>query len=509
MTIDTPEVSARSAAQSTAQIALSSGYIFIAGLLATVLTTAASLIVVRVLTPADYGVVSYFIRVVGLLRFISSVGLGVKVIEDMARARAMQDDLQLGRTTYSLGVVRLFTTGLPSLVTLLLYLINHDPVFAWSALACLFTSLFDYLNSLAQGLQKRRGVAILNFIQPAVFLGGIMLWNAVGQLQPEAVYIVFMASFGIVALGYLPSLFGGIPLFRLAHLSWEYLRPTLATIARLFVSGIFQQLFFAIGTIILAQRDLFSTSGYFNAAFSLVTMPSAISMLVATSVFYPELVSLVAQHKLPQAALLVDRFSRSAMLLLALPMAGGLIYADVIIRTIYTTKYDASILPLVITAPLIALLFHQQLLTFSLFAVKQVNTVSRILGLQVAVVAVGTIASIFALPESALPVGLAAAYAAAVLIAIVGMHREVRQQLPIRLPLLDIFKVMLLALLTTLITRELLQLVVEITFGTALLGGLFSAILFGAAIWLWYLSAEERALVLRIGRGLGQRIGVQ
>jgi O-antigen/teichoic acid export membrane protein len=366
-------------------------YLVSANILSTAFSLIAGLLLARALLPDQYGRVAHFLKLFGLARFIGTLGLGAKVIEDVACQSTLGNKLELGRTVWSLALIRLMTSCTLLLCLAVLTRLQGDSAFIWAGIASLIASLTDYTSVVSQGLRKRQVVAWLSLTQPSAYLlGTAFLWLA-HLATPARIYAVFTASFVPTFLLYLLSLrHGFIPPLEGSFLSLRYLGEALNPLLAFFMFGILNYLYQSLGILVLGQARLFEDAAYFNAALTWVTMPETIALIVLTAVLYPDMVAAMAQNKQKDAARLFDAFLRAALVALSWLAGVYVAHAGFVIRFFYTDTYSASVIVLTIAAPLTLLLFLQQILIFGLYALKKPSLASKGMAIQILITLVGT-----------------------------------------------------------------------------------------------------------------------
>lgn len=476
----------------------SSSYMILASLFSTIVTVVTGLLLIRLLIPEHYGIVAYYLRIFAVVRFLGTLGLGAKIIEDIARSTATDTRPALATVIHTGAVLRFVSTIVVAVILAGVALVNDNPIFFWAGLAGMAGALVDYTNAIAQGLKLHRIVAGLSFTQPSLFFLCVIYLALLAQPQPEHIYITFTGSFILTLIIYAITLRASIPTPHKAFFSWDYLRSLFKPMFGLFTFGLLNILYLSLGTLILGHFELFEEAAYFNAPFSLVSMPASLGLMVVTSVYYPELISRMAQGRQGDAAGLSDMFIRAGSIALAVPTTAAIVYPDVIIPVLYTENYNPAIIPLLISAPLICLLFVQQFLTFGLYASQRVMLVTQIMALQVMIVLTCSIMVVIWLPEMSAH-ALALIYVIATGSGFYLQWRALKRLIPFKLSLLEMAKITLLAGISFIIARLATGSLLHFSGLTALIvGSLIGSALFLACMFTLLGVTERQRLIFAI-----------
>jgi len=471
--------------------------IFAASLLSMALNVSAGLIVVRVVTPVEYGKISYFLRIFALARFFGTVGLGAKVIEDVSRFAGQGDSLETNTSVYSLGAFRIGTGIGLSLVLVALCLVNHDPVFAWAALTGFLASLLDFIFAVAQGLRLRLLVAGTIVLQPGILVLVVAGAGYAGRASPELIYLTYAASFAGVVPLCLFFMRRSIASPSRRFFSKPYVLATLPAIASLFVFGLLNQLYGSAGILVLGQLKLFEASAFFNAPFSIIMIPSQLGLMLITAVYYPDLVRLLSAGKTADAARLADLYFRGFSIVFALASAAAAVFSDVIVTILYPADYKASIVPLMILSPMMLVTFLQMLFSFGAFALHKTRQASLVLlGLNLLIL-IGTLIST-ALGEDVIVLGLSLTYVATSILGMVRVRRIVRQELPFQVEVIYAALTFLLAALSLGIGRAFAwKLGVQVGWQVVFVAGIVGLPLYVLFSFAFLLQTDERESIYR------------
>ncbi len=471
--------------------------LFLASLFSMALNIGAGLIIVRIVTPVEYGKISYFLRIFALARFFGTVGLGAKVIEDVSRYAGERNTEGVNTSIYSLGALRA-STGLGLLVVLsMLSIINQDAIFVWAALTGFLASIFDFIFAIAQGLKAKLLVILATFLQPSLLVLLVIAAYILGQVDPPLVYVSYVVSFaGVVAIC-LVYLRRYVAFPRKAYLSKSYVLGVLPMVMSLFVFGLLNQLYNAIGVITLSQLELFEASAFFNAPFSIITMPSQLGLLLVTAVYYPDLVRMLAAHQRHDAAEWIDQFFRGFSVVFALAAGGVAVFADVIVFVLYPEAYTASRLPLIILSPLLVLSLILPIYNFASFALHKTRDASLVLIVLNGLVFAGTLIS-SAFGQDAILLGVPLTYVLTSVLGLILIRNIIQRDIPVQAGPFY----MALALLIAYTTLGAGRLVAgyagaDSMWTTAIFGTLFGLPLFFIASFVLLLHTDERQSVLR------------
>lgn len=508
MTTKMPGTQSKRTEMGLKNLATDSAYLLIAGLVGTVTSTVAGLILVRILLPSYYGMVAYFLRVFGLVRFLGTLGLGAKVIEDVSHYSALGDQHGLGKAVYSLGSIRLAIGGILLLLLTFLSWVQDDATFLWAGLAGLFASVGDYMNALLQGLRRRKAVAGLSLLQPALFLASVLLMSIMVNAVPTMIYAAFTFSFVTLLAGSFLSLRrAAIPQpFRQA-ISRPYLRGALRPLTNLVIFGLLNYLYLSLGSLILGSAKLFEENAFFSAAFGLVAIPTTLGFVVITAVFYPELVAMLAHDRREEASRLLTTFMRLFLTALTPVMAALAVYSGFIVRLVYTETYDPSIVPLAVLSPLAMLVPVQQLLVFGLYALGEHRQASIGMGIQVLLALAGTLGAMF-WAQGLRPVWIAVAGLAACIVGLAVHWTALKRQSSFRVSAVQVIGATLLAmplmvlpkaLTSCLLPRsELLAVALGLAISAPLCLSANAMLLFGRREWRSFMARVFTGIHLRL-----------
>ncbi len=476
----------------------------LASLVSMLLSIVTGLIVVRILIPEQFGKIAYFLQVFGLARFVSNLGLGAKVIQDVSRGALSEDPLGVNHVIYSLGLVRFASSCLLGIGLLMIARFTGDVMFLWTAWAAMAASFFDYASAVAQGLRNRSLVAWVTAIQPTLYLLVVVVIALGQQARPYHVYAAMTLSFVVSLFIFGVKLKRHILWPRRAFVSHTYLKQSLAPLASLFVFGMVIQLYSAIGTLILGQLQHFVSAAFFGAAFTLVTMPVSLGFIVVTGVFYPEMVIALSQDDRNVAGRLLDLFVRSFSLFAAFVIAGCVVYADILIGVLYPSEYESSIIPLIVLAPTIIGGLLQLVFVFTIVSMHKIYLASTISVMQILMVIFGTAISLY-IGSSFIPIGVGLSYLISALAGCMGLWHVVNREIPFKTSIFYVILTVLVAIASMGFGRMIsMQVNAQPAIVTLIMGVMITLPIYFLLVIFLLLTPNERQSVQRNIRPLFQ-----
>jgi O-antigen/teichoic acid export membrane protein len=406
-----------------------SSYLFAASTAALVINNLVGFGLIRLLSPAEYGYIAYFIGMFAFSRLLATMRLDPFMIEQLARAAESQDRAGLHSILQTFGGMRL-AVGLSLMLGLgLVAVLRQDAIFAWVGLTTLAAGLFDYTLAIVQGLQRYTWMIGHYLGQSLLYLLGCGLLWVSNTLRPDTVYAAFAMSFG------LPMLAALVWILWRWHDKWAfslaYLRRALPMIMALFAVGILNQIYLSQGTFLTGSFGFIDDAAYFGTAFSLVGLPLNIGFAIASSTYYPDIVRAHQRGDTAHIQQTTDHFLRVFSLLLLIPSVVAGAYNDLIIRFLYTSAYEGSMLPFSVMSPLIVILFLQQIAIFLLYAHHKAAWAVQAMGLQAFISVVGTVVGMAIYPHQA-AVGAALASVGGALAGTALLYRYCRCLLPLQ-----------------------------------------------------------------------------
>src|SRR6266508_3885062 len=146
-------------------------WVTLANVAITALNIAAGLLVARYLAVDDYGRLSYFMNIFGLLRLLASLGLTSQIMFEVAKARGRGEPVR--DCFYPLLMIRALTLiGITALVVGLGYL-RHDSLLMIAGLAAMLALINDFVVGALQGLGLIPQVVGVLALQPVLYALGL------------------------------------------------------------------------------------------------------------------------------------------------------------------------------------------------------------------------------------------------------------------------------------------------------------------------------------------------
>ncbi len=329
-----PSVSLRIAGVTLANIAI------------TALNIVAGVAVARYLDLAAYGELSYFVNIFGLLRLLGSLGLTSQVSFALAQARGRGEPT--GSLFRQLLGLRIVTLGCFLLSLGLVAGLRSDTPLVFASGAAVLALLNDFGIGALQGLGRVRQVVVGLLLQPIIYAIGLMLIILFSQ-PITVLYLVFAGSF------FPAILLAGIKLVQALPLGVPRSQTTVSLGTMLRFAGsmyglaLCGTLFTSYATLYLGAMGKFADTALITIPLNIIFMPGALVNMALSTVYFPQLSHVEAQHNTSEAHALFQEFATIVASVGLLIATNLLLYPQTLLTLLYGSRYLAS-------APLLALL---------------------------------------------------------------------------------------------------------------------------------------------------------
>ena len=465
----------------------------VSSLSSTVINAVAGLIVVRFVAVEEYGQIAYFLGLLGLLRFMSNLGMGAKAIQEVSRADREEGQGGIKRVFYNLGLLRIGSSVIVLAACLLIGILTDDPVVIWAGIAAFGATSMDYASAVIQGLRQKMTAAGLIFLQPAVFMALIFFLIITQSVNPTTVFLAYTISFSLTTLVGLLPVIKRVGRFLWSGVSLHYLRSMMLPLLSLFLFGLVSRLSGSATMITLGQLELFEIAAFFGAAFSIIGMIGPFGTNIVTAVFFPDFVRFRADGGRREMANWLARITRVLTMFLALPVAGGIVYADLIFGILYPSEYVAAVVALQVLSVGILLNSLQQLFNYTMIGEARTPVATIITGVQLIFLLISIVIVLFAAPSD-VPAYLALGY---VVVKSLGISAEwwyiQRFRLRFSLSVVFIPLVIVIAVLLMALGRTLTEsLGITLPLVVILFGSVATAIMYILVLYAFVFQDAER-----------------
>ncbi|HEX6292753.1 MAG TPA: lipopolysaccharide biosynthesis protein [Herpetosiphonaceae bacterium] len=323
------------------------------------------LYVARQLDTQQYGHYAYMANVFLLMILFLGFGLSSQISKDAAE----HDGQHLARFQERLGsliALRLGTALLAAVCGGLLWSVSRESVYLYAGGSAALFVWVDFVTALFSGLQRIRRVAILMIVQPLSF---ILLLLAIPIRQEATVYTIFLSS-QIVSAAMACALVIKLPKLQpwprfaqIRHLRWSDM-----VAGQVYIIVLLQTAYSAYGVTVLGALKQYDAAGELSIALTVVRMLPLLFGSLITVLYYPRLCAIHTQGE-------HQRFQRAAYVVYhsSTVIAAGcaallVIYPDVVINVLYTSRHAAATPVLGIIALMSLFSIVDQILTWTLVA---------------------------------------------------------------------------------------------------------------------------------------------
>lgn len=333
-----------------------------------------NLILVRSLTPTEYGRLGSFLGSALLIGLLLGFGLTTKVAGDLAVSRNRLD--QAGRTVSNLLIARVLTLLLTLLGGAAVSLIAHERLWFLAACIAVAQNLTDFNIGVQQGLGRLTWVAGGLVAPPLLQLALVLVFTPEeASLVLLLQAIAFLAP-GVVLLAKPLALTGGLSGLRIDP---RYIRHALAGAGGIYTGILFQLAFGVLPVSALGAFGHFEAAGVLFFALSLVRIPSTLVTPLVAASYYPLLCHYASRPDFPASFGRLFDFSLRCIAVVGIT-AGAfcLAWPDAPILLL-APKYAAAAPVVTLMSPLTILLVEDGFLTHTLWGLGRLRPATLIL----------------------------------------------------------------------------------------------------------------------------------
>ena len=308
--------------------------------------------VARILGATDYGKFTFALAFVSLFIVFSDLGLPNIVIREMAKESAKEKEIY---PLFSLKI--LLSTGALVLIFIGAHFITSDPLIRRIIYAlALFSVMNSFITLFYAFFQARQRMEYQAFLE--VFQ--VILIVALGFLVLFQFPSVEFLSYGYAVAAFIALLavllFFHVRILPL-HITWEpkIWRQYLSMSWPLALSGLFGTIYTYIDSVMMGSWKLIVETGWYNAAYKIITI-SLLPMGLISGSFFPALSKSLQNSK--EKLQKNWGYQMNSMIFLAIPLVvGGIVLAPRIIPFIYGSDFLPSILVFQILIVMAGVLF--------------------------------------------------------------------------------------------------------------------------------------------------------
>lgn len=380
--------------------------------------------IARSLGTFEYGQVAYFMSIFLLATLIGGLGLTSQAMRDIAETYAQRNFGHLNRSFYTLLTIRL-GTGMILIVAMAIYSYYEQSIIPVTVGVCAALSMLsDFLTGVLRGVQRIRGLILVLWCQPVLYLLLLML-NHVSSA--EQVIIAFGVSFGIaVVVGVLLLIRSTIGLPRRESFSRAYARSSGEFAVQLYGISLLQVAYASAGAFILGSARLYEATGLISIALTIARMMPLVLGPTLGSIFYPQLCADLAGADAAAARKSFAAFYKIFLLIAIGGMAVLIIYPDTAVYTLYTAKYAEAAPILRMLAPISLMMVVDMVFTWTLIAHRATRQTLLILIGRLSALSVGGLLATQGDAQSA-PMVMAIAYVVSATLGLVMQGIAVRR----------------------------------------------------------------------------------
>ena len=316
-----------------------------------------TVLLVRILGPADYGIYSYVIAIVTLLTVPSEFGLPALIIRETASGMAREDYSAVqGVWVWSVRTAIIISLSLIGLSIIMILIFKESmaggrlETFAWSLALIPFIALGDLRGAALRGLKRVVAGQLPEFLlRPGFFvllLIGGMLWSTHSITAPLAMALYLVAS--VIAFG-----FGAWILWRVTpdlvrkaaphveNRAWLLSAIPLALFGGMAIIN--QQASILLQGFYLPDTDI----GFFRVALQ-VSHLASFGLLAVNMVVAPRFAALYSKNQMSQLQNLV---TSSAGIILAFNLVvtiGFAVFGKYFLRKVFGISFEIAYIPMLI-----------------------------------------------------------------------------------------------------------------------------------------------------------------
>ncbi len=336
--------------------------------LITCVTLVSGLYIARQLNPQQYGQYAYMANVFLLMLLFLGFGLSSQISKDAAEhdpeaTATFQERLR------GLIALRIGTALLAIVSGTLLWLISSDIVYLYAGADAALFMCVDFVVAMFSGLQYIKRVALLLLVQPVTF---ILLLLVIPFGDEIAVYRMFLvsqiasAAMALLLGVNLPALHVMPRFLAIKHLPWSDM-----VAGQVYIIVLLQTAYSAYGVTLLGALKHYDDAGEVSIALTIVRMLPLLFGSLITVLYYPRLCSIHKQGHHQQFQHTTYVVYQVSTIIAAGCAALLIVYSDIIVHLLYTSRHAAAIPLLRLVACMSLFSIIDQVLTWTFVASDQ------------------------------------------------------------------------------------------------------------------------------------------
>lgn len=330
------------------RIARNTGLLFSAQILSYVIGFFSVAYMARYLGAANYGIISFALAFTAIFAVLADIGLSYLMMREVARDKSLSSKyllnvsvMKIVLVTVTFGLIALTVNlmGYPQQTITLVYLIG---------LYVVCNSFNGMFYSIFQAYERMEYISIAQVLNPALILAGIILATKHNYSIAGFGWIYFLATAAtlVYSLIIMRWKFPDSPLWppRRTDWDWGFCKKILKQAWPFGLGAIFVMLYYYISTVMLSKMKGDEVVGWYNAAFRLMQLPLALTLVFNTAIF-----PVMAQFSVSSRTSLEFTYQRyfKYMLLLGIPIAvGTTLVSDRFISIVFGKGYEPAVITL-------------------------------------------------------------------------------------------------------------------------------------------------------------------
>lgn len=342
---------------------------FVVSVIVALLNLLTGLYVARLLPVADYGRLVYFSNLLLTAMLLVGFGLTTFVTGEVARLVAIGPAEDMSGTFYSILAARLVTTLPLPILGLCASVVAGDWIYLAASLGAVLATTLDFCVGAVRGAQKVHRAAAIYLAQPLLYLGMLGLTP---QHSVEGIIGALLLSY-VVAL-----LFAGILLLNLeiarrerVTITWRRLWEAINSAGIIYLIVLVQMIYSTYALLWLGSLGRYTEAALLSIYLTIARMfPLALVPVVGT-VIYPRLCVTIAKGNILATRRDISESFEIAAALTFCATVVMVMYPSLIVELLYSTTYLDSAYLLQIAAPLCVILTLENLLSYTLLAIRK------------------------------------------------------------------------------------------------------------------------------------------
>jgi O-antigen/teichoic acid export membrane protein len=330
----------------------------------------------RYLGAEGFGILSFALAFIGIFGVFADLGLSTLTVREVARDKRLASKY-LGNIAVMKIILVTATFGLIALtINLLGYPKQTIKVVYLVALSIIFSAFSGMFGSIFQAYEKMEYKSIGQILSSGLLLSGALFAINQGFSVVGFATIYFLAS--AISLGYSFAICAWKFVLPKIEIDWSFWKITIKEALPFGLTRIFVTIYFWIDSVMLSLMKGNEVVGWYNAAYKLIFLLLAISLILVVSMF-----PIISRHFISAKNLLRQEYEMAFKYLFVLALfffIYGLIFADKIILIIYGNGYLPSISALQVLIWVIPTIFLTPLFGIFLASANRQGVVTAVAG---------------------------------------------------------------------------------------------------------------------------------